>query len=238
MKDLHTKKMFARGKLENGLYRFPVSNNKKLAYVGVHKSSAFHSHTFRPVDNKVELWHHRLGHVVTEIVTRIMQSCNVSCGKNKATVCFIICSSCQLAKIHRLPTHLLFSRASKPLELVHTDILGPASVKATSGAKYFILFLDDYSRYTWFYPLKQRIKLFLSLSSSNFKSRINLMLESNVYSLIIVVSPGPLWIFFSNLAYFIAFLTLTTQLRIGELRGSTGMLLNLGWPCWLMPPYQ
>jgi len=147
MKDLHTKKMFARGKLKNGLYRFPVLNNKKLAYVGVHKSSVFHSHTFRPVDNKVELWHNRLGHVVTDIVTRIMQSCNVSCGKNKATVCFTICSSCQLAKIHRLPTHLLFSRASKPLELVHTDILGPASVKATSDAKYFILFLNDYSRY-------------------------------------------------------------------------------------------
>jgi histone deacetylase 1/2 len=144
--------MFARGKLENGLYRFPVSNNKKLAYVGVHKSSAFHSHTFRPVDNKVELWHHRLGHVVTDIVTRIMQSCNVSCGKNKDTVCSTICSSCQLAKRHRLRTHLSLSRASKPLELVHTNIWGPVSIKATSSAKYFILFLDDYSQYTWFYP--------------------------------------------------------------------------------------
>jgi len=122
VKDLHTKKVFARGRLENGLYRFPVLNNKKLAHVGVHKSSAFHSHTFHPVDNKVELWHHRLGHVVTNIVTRIVQRCNVSCGKNKAIVCFTIFSSCQLAKIHRLPSHLSFFHASKPLELVHTDI--------------------------------------------------------------------------------------------------------------------
>jgi len=149
VKDLHTKKVLARGRLENGLYRFPVLKNKKLAYVGVHKPSAFHSYNCRPVDNKVVLWHHRLGHVTSEIVTKVLQKCNISCGKNKATVC----SSCQLAKSRRLPTHLSSSRASKPLELVHTDIWGPASVKATSGAKYFILFLDDYSRYTWFYPL-------------------------------------------------------------------------------------
>jgi len=142
-------KVLARGRLENGLYRFPVLKNKKLAYVGFHKSSAVHSYNFRPVDNKVVLWHHRLGHVTTEIVTKVLQRCNISCGKNKDTVC----SSCQLAKSHRLPTHLSASCASKPLELVHTNIWGPASVKATSGAKYFILFLNDYSRYTWFYPL-------------------------------------------------------------------------------------
>ena len=152
VKDLHTNKVLARGRLKNGLYRFPVLNNKKLAYVGVNNSSAFHSHSLCLVDNKVELWHHKLGHTTINIVTRVMQSCNVSCGKNKDTVCSTICSSCQLAKRHRLPTHLSLSRASKPLELVHTNIWGPVSIKATSSAKYFILFLNDYSQYTWFYP--------------------------------------------------------------------------------------
>ncbi|KAL5544057.1 hypothetical protein UlMin_007841 [Ulmus minor] len=96
------------------------------------------------------------GHAATNIVTQIMQSCNVSYEKNKNIVCSTVCSSCQLAKSHRLPTHLSISRASKPLELVHTDIWGPALVKSTSGARYFILFLDDYSRYTWFYPLQTK----------------------------------------------------------------------------------
>jgi len=123
-----------------------------LAYVGVNNSSAFHSHSLCLVDNKVELWHHILGHAATDIVTRVMQSCNVSCGKNKDTIYSTICSSYQHAKSHRLPTHLSLSRASKPLEFVHTDIWGPVSIKVTSGAKYFILFLDDYSQYTWFYP--------------------------------------------------------------------------------------
>jgi hypothetical protein len=61
---------------------------------------------------------------------------------------FHVCFSWQFAKRHRLPTHLSLSHASKPLELVHTNIWGTASVKSTSGAKYFILFLDNYSQYT------------------------------------------------------------------------------------------
>ena len=48
-------KVFARGRLKNGLYRFLVLQNKKLAYVGVHKPYAFHSYNFHPVDNKVVL---------------------------------------------------------------------------------------------------------------------------------------------------------------------------------------
>ena len=151
VKDLHTKKVLAQGQLENGLYRFPVLNSKKVAFVG-----ATYSHNSSICDNKVTLWHHRLGHASTDIVTQIMQSCNVSFEKNKNTVCSTVCSSCQLAKSHRLPTHLSLSCASKPLELVHTDLWGPTLVKSTSGAKYFILFLDDYSRYTWFYPLQTK----------------------------------------------------------------------------------
>ena len=81
-----------------------------------------------------------------------MQSCNVSCGKNKATVF----SSCQLAKSYRLLTHVSLFCESKPLELDHTDIWGPVSVRSTFGAKYFISFLDEYSRYMWFYPLQTK----------------------------------------------------------------------------------
>jgi histone deacetylase 1/2 len=153
VKDLHTKKILAQGRLENGLYKFPALSNEKMAYVGIKDFSAFHSPISRTTQNKMDIWHHRLGHAVTDVVAQILHSCNVSYEKNKATDCSTICSSCQLAKSHRLPTYLSSSRAFKPLELIHMDIWGPASEKSTSGAKYFILFLDDFSRYTWFYPL-------------------------------------------------------------------------------------
>ncbi|KAG6750991.1 hypothetical protein POTOM_045508 [Populus tomentosa] len=48
---------------------------------------------------------------------------------------FIPCTRIdKLAKSHRLPTYLSSSRASKPLELIHMDIWGPALANSIYGA--------------------------------------------------------------------------------------------------------
>ncbi|CAI7912121.1 unnamed protein product [Closterium sp. NIES-54] len=42
------------------------------------------------------------------------------------------------------------TRASAPLELVHTDVCGPMQTpEREKGSKYFITFLDDFSRLSW-----------------------------------------------------------------------------------------
>src|SRR5206468_4592975 len=43
-----------------------------------------------------------------------------------------------------------------PLYLIHCDIWGPSPEPSLTGDKYFILFLDDYSRFLWIYPLKYK----------------------------------------------------------------------------------
>ena len=116
------KKILAQGRLENGLYKFPALSNKKMAYIGIKDFSVFHSLISRTTHNEMDIWHHRLGHAATDVVVQTLQSCNVSYEKNKAIDCSTICSSYQLAKSHKLPTHLSSSRASKPLELIHMDI--------------------------------------------------------------------------------------------------------------------
>ena len=42
-------------------------------------------------------------------------------------------------------------RAKEVLDLVHTDLCGPMSTSARGGYKYFIIFIDDYSRYGYIY---------------------------------------------------------------------------------------
>jgi histone deacetylase 1/2 len=42
------------------------------------------------------------------------------------------------------------------LELIHTDIWGPAATVSTSGYKYYISFIDAHSRFTWLYLLKTK----------------------------------------------------------------------------------
>jgi len=48
------------------------------------------------------------------------------------------------------------SRATIPLELIHSDICGPMSVKARHGETYFLTFIDDYLRYGYVYLLSHR----------------------------------------------------------------------------------
>jgi hypothetical protein len=43
--------------------------------------------------------------------------------------------------------------ASCPLALIFTDVWGPAPVCSRSGFKYYVSFLDAYSKYTWLYPI-------------------------------------------------------------------------------------
>eukprot|EP00253_Pinus_taeda_P027958 PITA_27958 len=55
--------------------------------------------------------------------------------------------------------------ASRPLELVHTDVCGPSRKRSPQGEEYFILFIDDYSRMVWIGLMKQKDEAFEKLKS-------------------------------------------------------------------------
>ena len=51
-------------------------------------------------------------------------------------------------------------RARQKLELVHSDLCGPMKTASLGGAKYFVTFIDDFSRKVWIYLLKDKSKTF------------------------------------------------------------------------------
>ena len=59
-----------------------------------------------------------------------------------------ICAGCQLWKQHWLSfdTDNKIWQAKGVLDLVHVDLHGPMKTPTISGAKYFLLLVDDYSR--------------------------------------------------------------------------------------------
>ena len=71
------------------------------------------------------------------------------------------CESCQLGK-HTRSTFLRRpeSRAESIFSLVHSDIWGPSRISSILGFHYFVSFIDDYSRCTWIFLMKDHSELF------------------------------------------------------------------------------
>ncbi|KAK3023141.1 hypothetical protein RJ639_043980 [Escallonia herrerae] len=105
-------------------------------------------------NQKTTLWHHRLGHL-SESGMKILHSKNALPGMKNIQLDF--CEGCVYGKQKRVS----FRRDGKEkkierLELVHTDVCGPTTVKSFGGNFYFVSFIDDASRKTWIYAIKQK----------------------------------------------------------------------------------
>ena len=71
------------------------------------------------------------------------------------------CESRQLGKHTRVSfPKCLNNRAKSPFELVHTDVQGPCRTASTLGVQYIVTFIDNYSRCTWLFLMKNRAELY------------------------------------------------------------------------------
>nr|GEU34268.1 putative ribonuclease H-like domain-containing protein [Tanacetum cinerariifolium] len=48
------------------------------------------------------------------------------------------------------------SSSTAPFDLVHYDVWGPTPVSIKGGSRYYVSFIDDFTRYTWVYLMKRR----------------------------------------------------------------------------------
>ena len=68
-------------------------------------------------------------------------------------------------------------RASSILDLKHTDVVGHIPTNSTNGCKYFLTFIDDYSRYCWIYFMKHKseffeiFKVFNAMAQNSFRKK-------------------------------------------------------------------
>ena len=70
-----------------------------------------------------------------------------------------VCDTCQRAKSHQLPFSRSSSESEYPLELIYSDVWG-AAPQSVGGFKYYVSFIDDYSKFTWIYLLKYKSDVF------------------------------------------------------------------------------
>ena len=107
------------------------------------------------------LWHRRFGHLNFNSLKMLCQRKMVQGLPNTIEEKNEVCDSCALGKHHRqsFPKGVAW-RAKKVLELIHTDICGPMSTPSQGNNKYFVLFIDDFTRMTWVFFMKQKSEVF------------------------------------------------------------------------------
>ena len=121
------------------------------------------------VESDINLWHNRIGHVNYQRF-QYLQSKKIVFGlpkfnDQKAQ----ICEPCQLGKQNRLPFTNECNRSRNKLNLIHSDVWGPTHNVNLGGSRYFVPFIDDYTRHTWIYLIEKKIKLFECLQSDGRK---------------------------------------------------------------------
>lgn len=64
-----------------------------------------------------------------------------------------------LSKQQRLPFFKSSITTNDVFELIHVDLWGPYSVQSISGASYVLTMVDNFSKTTWTFLLKEKINV-------------------------------------------------------------------------------
>lgn len=90
-------------------------------------------------------WHNRLGHPAFRTIRLVLNKHVLLIFSNKSHG---VCEACQLGKSHQLPFSISSSICHAPLEFLHSDLWGPSPIPSINGHRYYVQFLDAFSKYT------------------------------------------------------------------------------------------
>jgi transposase InsO family protein len=132
------------------------------------------------------LWHRSLAHVGMKNLHKLLKGEHVL---GLTDVCFEKdrpCAACQAGKqvgsTHHSKNVMMTSR---PLELLHMDLLGPVAYLSIGGSKYGLVIVDDFSRFTWVFFLQDKsktqgtLKHFLRRAQNEFELKVKKIRSDN-----------------------------------------------------------
>jgi hypothetical protein len=100
-------------------------------------------------DEEAWTWHTRFGHINFTVLRKMGRDGLVH-GLPLLKQVEQVCEACLADKQRRTPfPQKALRRSTEPLQLLHGDLCGPITPPTPSGNQYFLLLVDDYSRYMW-----------------------------------------------------------------------------------------
>jgi hypothetical protein len=101
----------------------------------------------------VKLWHYHLGHISRERIERLIKDdIFILLDFSNSDYCI----DCIKGKYAKQVKKGEAKCSAGVLEIIHTDIYGLFLVKSVNRFNSFITFMNDFSRYGYIYPIKER----------------------------------------------------------------------------------
>ncbi|CAI7827723.1 unnamed protein product, partial [Closterium sp. NIES-53] len=114
----------------------------------------------RLLSHQTHLWHHRLGHPslprLLGMASRVLVSGlprSLPPLPSGPTPTYVPCVE---GRQRAAPHSSTFPPTEAPLQTLHMDVWGPARVRGQGHERYFLLVVDDFSRYTTLFPLRSK----------------------------------------------------------------------------------
>jgi hypothetical protein len=139
------KKVLFRGRCRRGIYPLVPRDWRSI------------KQAFNVTKISSSRWHSRLGHPSFSTVQPVPMSNKISSLDDSSIDS--VCDSCQRAKSHQLSYPTCSSASNFPLELIFSDVWGPAAT-SVGRFSYYVRFIDDFSKYTWIYLIKKKSDVF------------------------------------------------------------------------------
>ncbi|CAI7811724.1 unnamed protein product [Closterium sp. NIES-54] len=159
-----------------------------------------------PLAHETLLWHHRLGHPSLPRLRGMASRALVS-GLPRSLPSLPpgpapTCVPCVEGQQRAAPHSSSFPPTEAPLQTLHMDVWGPARVRGQRHERYFLLIVDDYSRYTKVFPLRSKgeVPETFTLPASPQQNgiaerRIGMVMDVARKSMIHAAAPHFLWPF-------------------------------------------
>ena len=123
-----------------------------------------------------ELWHRRLAHVhyrALPIVIKAIEGLPEIQAKHDG-----VCKGFAKGKNTKKTFPSSESKSKGILEIIHSNVCGPMSSSSLRGYAYYVYFIDDFSRKTWVYFMKNKDEVFIKFKE--FKALIENNTEKKI----------------------------------------------------------
>ena len=154
IQDIFSGRTLYKGSSKDGLYPILDLSSSQRHSTPCHSSTPPNS-AFLGTKGTKSVWHSRLGHPQDCVLHSVLNK-QPWLSVNTAKFSSDCCTHCVQGKLHQFPFPSSSFTATAPLELVHSDVWSPAPVTSINGTRFYVSFVDHFTRFTWLFPIKHK----------------------------------------------------------------------------------